>query len=253
MQERRLKSTQIRTGKRATIWLSILVALGLHLVFLYLPWPAQTSIPASSEARVELQISKRTPAPVIPAPVVQQEKIPLPELEAEPDTVTTAEPVPDVKTETFEKIPENPPDAVVPERPLLTSQPFAPYVRTNFENMNEGQRRSLASSILTRQFIQEITVTEQLFGKPLTDAKPGHIAEFHYPARGNMMSMLDQSMPDLPFAYQEGLIHFAYDPGVKGDLQRFWDVITPEFGWRTKYGTEVRCIWVLVIAACGWK
>ena len=65
--------------------------------------------------------------------------------------------------------------------------------------------------------------------------------------------MLDQPMPDLPFAYTRGLVKFAYDPGLKGDLQRFWDVITPEFGWRTKNGTEFRCIWVLIIGGCGWK
>jgi len=28
-------------------------------------------------------------------------------------------------------------------------------------------------------------------------------------------------------------------------LQRLGDKITPEFGWITKYGTEVKCIWVL--------
>jgi len=68
-----------------------------------------------------------------------------------------------------------------------------------------------------------------------------------------MIDMLDQPMPDVPFAYTPGLIYFAYDPGLKGDIQRFWDVITPEFGWRTKYGTEVRCKLILVIVGCGWK
>jgi len=65
--------------------------------------------------------------------------------------------------------------------------------------------------------------------------------------------MLEQPLPDMPFAYTPGLVNFDYDPGVKGDLQRFWDVITPEFGWRTNNGTEFKCVWVLVIAACGWK
>jgi hypothetical protein len=65
--------------------------------------------------------------------------------------------------------------------------------------------------------------------------------------------MLDQPLPDVPFAYTPDLVYFAYEPGVKGDLQRFWDIITPEFGWRTKYGTEVKCGLLLVIIACGWK
>jgi hypothetical protein len=68
-----------------------------------------------------------------------------------------------------------------------------------------------------------------------------------------MIAMLDQPMQKVPFAYTPGLVKFAYAPGVKGDLQRFWDVITPEFGWRTKNGTEFRCVWVLIIGGCGWK
>ena len=28
---------------------------------------------------------------------------------------------------------------------------------------------------------------------------------------------------------------------------------TPEFGWRTRYGTEVKCALILVIVGCAWK
>lgn len=49
-----------------------------------------------------------------------------------------------------------------------------------------------------------------------------------------------------------GLIRFAYATGMKGDLHRFWDAITPEFGGITKYGTEIKCKWVLVIVGCAW-
>ena len=68
-----------------------------------------------------------------------------------------------------------------------------------------------------------------------------------------MLTMLNRPMQDLPFEYTPGLVHFAYVPGVRGDLQRFWDVITPEFGWRTNNGTEVRCKLLLVVIGCGWK
>ena len=96
-------------------------------------------------------------------------------------------------------------------------------------------------------------VPHQLFVQrvELHDSDPH--TTFQFPEQENMITMLNQPMPELPFAYKAGLVNFAYDPGIKGDLQRFWDVITPEFGWRTKHGTEVRCIWILVIGGCGWK
>ena len=119
--------------------------------------------------------------------------------------------------------------------------------------MDELERRELTNSILTRQFITEESVTDKLFGKQVLQQPSEFQKEFHYPVRRSMITMLDQPMQELPFAFTPGLIHFAYDPGVKGDLQRFWNVITPEFGWRTKYGTEVRCTWMLVIVGCGWK
>lgn len=106
--------------------------------------------------------------------------------------------------------------------------------------------------ILSRQFITEEPVIDKLFGKPVVEQAPPRKG-FHLPARPNMLAMLDRPMQDLPFEYTPGLVHFAYAPGVKGDLQRFWDIITPEFGWRTDNGTEFRCVWLLVIAGCGWK
>ncbi len=119
--------------------------------------------------------------------------------------------------------------------------------------MTEAEQNLLSKTILTRQFISEKPVTEELFGRPYWPDSTEPQREFHFPVRPDLLAMLDQPMPELPFAYTPDLVRFAYDPGVRGDLQRFWDVITPEFGWRTRYGTEVKCIYVLVIVACGWK
>ena len=121
------------------------------------------------------------------------------------------------------------------------------------DSMSEKEKSVLTSTILARQYISEESVVDQLFGKPLEQHSGEFQKEFHYPVRPDMLSMLDSPLPDVPFDYTPGLIYFAYEPGVKGDLQRFWDVITPEFGWRTKYGTEVRCVLVLVLIGCGWK
>ena len=127
-------------------------------------------------------------------------------------------------------------------------------IKRDLESMNTEQRTRLTHSILSSQFITEDSATDLLFGKPIADVQKEFThQEFHFPQRPNLVKILDQPMQELPFDYTPGLVYFAYDPGIKGDLQRFWDVITPEFGWTSKYGTEVKCIWVLVIAACGWK
>lgn len=119
--------------------------------------------------------------------------------------------------------------------------------------MSEAEKKVLTSTILARQYITEESAADRLFGKPLVKDSSDVQKEFHYPPRPNLREMLDQPLPDVPFAYTPGLVHFAYDPGAKGDLQRFWDVITPEFGWRTRYGTEVKCALILVIVGCAWK
>ena len=126
-------------------------------------------------------------------------------------------------------------------------------LQPDLETMNNIERRQLTNTILTRQFFTEESAVDQLFGKPLPQHNTEIQKEFHYTLRQNMISRLDQPLPEVPFAYVSDLVYFAYEPGVKGDLQRFWDVITPEFGWRTKYGTEVKCVLVLVIIGCGWK
>jgi hypothetical protein len=245
MLERRPENMRSRTGKKTAIRLSIFLALGLHAVFLYLPLHLKTQQAETNEVLIEMQLTKRVPVPTAPEPLVQAEEISPPE----PDP----EPIPEKIAEPIKQVAELPVETQEPEQSLNTTSSTIPYARKNFVEMDATQRQHVANSILSRQFIKEESLTEQLFGKPSVVTTTDHAAEFHQPARASMITMLNQPMPDLPFAYQENLIYFAYDPGVKGDLQRFWDVITPEFGWRTKYGTEVKCIWVLVIAACGWK
>jgi hypothetical protein len=259
MYERRLQNVQFRIGKKTTIGLSVLLALSLHIGFLFIPLHLKIQQTQTTGVLVELQLAKRAPESTPPAPLVQPEEIapaePEPETEPEPMAELTPEPLPEILRESPRQVAEF--QAGTPQPKAEQNQETAatpiPTTRKNFVEMDETQRQSLTSSLLTRQFINDESVTEQLFGKSSALATTDHAAEFHYPAWGNMITMLDQPMPNLPFAYQENLIYFAYDPGVKGDMQRFWDVITPEFGWRTKYGTEVKCIWVLVIAACGWK
>lgn len=221
----------MRTGRNSGIWKALLAALLLHALVLSLPL-TRTAPPASEIGEhIELELVAFLPNP--PAPVEQSpEPAPLPE----PEAVQAPPP-----TETIAQVePERSPAPIeVKQDQAVTLMRRDPVDNT--------------AVILSRQFITEESAAERIFGRPLLLESNVTDNEFHFPDRPDMLAMLYTPMPELPFEYTPGLVHFAYDPGVRGDLQRFWDVITPEFGWRTNNGTEFRCVWVLVIAACGWK
>ena len=234
-----------RTGKPISLWLAFLAALLLHIVILLLPVTKRLYPEEQDVALIEVQLS--VPETPDRAPPVQPEPVELSPPEPEP----AAESPPEIPQAVVEALDEVAP--VEPQPPLMTSTAPVPKIPPSLEQLNVAEQKLMSATILSRQYISEKSVTEELFGGQYWPDSTEPQREFHYPLRPDLLAMLDQPMPELPFAYTPGLVRFAYDPGVRGDLQRFWDVITPEFGWRTRYGTEVRCIYVLVIVACGWK
>ena len=229
---------------KARIWLALPVALAIHIVVLLLPIAPQSQTAGEDGTSIELQITSFIPQPAdirLPEPKPQILP-PEPEEKAEPELVV--EPPKQVQATVT---------ALADETKPPPGNPVARKLKRDFNTMNEMEKNQLTSTILARQYISEESVVDKLFGKPLVQHNTEIRKEFHYPVRPDLISMLDTPMPEVPFAYTPDLVYFAYDPGVKGDLQRFWDVITPEFGWKTRYGTEVRCILVLVIIGCGWK
>lgn len=234
MSIRQQAQRKTRTGNRASIWLALAVALGLHSLFLLLPLGRNIPVTQNVPAQLEVQLSiLKAPAPAPKVPDLQPEIQP-------PVAMAEAE------TEMAIIIPETAP-VQRPPKPATPVQIIEP------ETTGEAEKSELASVILSRQYITEQSVTDRIFGKSPVTQSSSIRKDFHFPDRQNLLTMLYQPLPELPFAYTPELVHFAYDPGIKGDLQRFWDVITPEFGWRTNNGTEFKCVWVLVIAACGWK
>jgi len=246
MQDRKQRPVKIRTGNKTGIWLALLAALSIHVIVVFLPLGKQSTVSEPPRAQIEVLLTAFS-SPPEPQQTKMEAEPPLPEIEPEPEAEVEVEPVENVA----EVKPE--PQQLNPQPPVMALVPQTPDLNNTFETMDELEKKTLTNSILTRQFITEESATDNLFGKQVLQHPSEFQKEFHYPVRQSMITMLDQPMQELPFAFTPGLIHFAYDPGVKGDLQRFWDVITPEFGWRTKYGTEVRCIWMLVIVGCGWK
>jgi len=236
------KNLQTRTGNKAGIWLAFSFAVVLHFMLLLVPIVKQSSAPETVRAPIELQLTTTKPETVTPS-------VPLPE-PVQPESVT--EPIPPgpprmVLEEPVEPVP------TTTEPPDVSTAPIARNHPPDLDNMSEPEKNQLANTILARQFFTEESAADKLFGKAIRESSTEIQKEFHYPLKQDMLTMLDQPLPDVPFAYTPDLVYFAYEPGVKGDLQRFWDVITPEFGWRTRYGTEVKCILILVVVGCGWK
>jgi hypothetical protein len=233
---------QIRTGKKTGIWLALFVALVLHSIILLVPITRQMPPLDDVHEPIELQLTTFHPQPpAVQAPADEPDQ---------PHPVPASEAATELMPEPLQNIAEAQPDS---DSLLLRTTHRMRVLDRDLEKMSEQQKSRLTNAILSRQFIAEESAADILFGRPYGHRTSELKTGFHYPARQNMIAMLDQPMSELPFEYTPGLIRFAYDPGIKGDLQRFWDVITPEFGWRTKNGTEFKCIWVLVIAGCGWK
>ena len=239
---------QTRTGKNAGIWLSLVFALVLHLLFLLAPVIRQMPVAPSSETTIEVQLTTIDPPPNFSETKPEKE----PEFQP-PERVLEAQAGQEAEKLMIAQEEPAVAEPIASEPPLATTRLVARKPQPTLDAMNEPEKSRLTNSILSRQYFTEESAVDQLFGKPLPQQSTETDDEFHYPSRPNMIAMLDKPMPEVPFAYTPDLVYFAYDPGVKGDLQRFWDVITPEFGWRTKYGTEVRCKLVLVIIGCGWK
>ncbi len=220
------------------IILSVLVAVVLHAILLLMPLSPDTTATPERYLPIELRFSQDRQ---------EERQTPLTMAAAEP----VLEPVPD-NTQPIPAVTEKPLEnnAQMPASEVASTNPVA---SAGTREVTEEDNSHLTRSILSRQYISEESVTDQLFGIPLEIDQATNRSEFHFPARQNLIAMLDQPMQDLPFEYTPGLIRFAYDPGIKGDLQRFWDDITPEFGWITNNGTEFKCVWVLVVVGCAWK
>ena len=222
-----------KTKSAASSWIALAVAIILHAIFLLMPLSKKSPVTATRPAQIELQLTTHSPPPVAAETDDQQVEAPIPEPVIENESIAKTKP------------------AVVQATP--SSEPTLQLRKSGTEFPLEKKKPLSVISILAAPFITEVSEADKIFGRPIGQDTTEYRREFHYPVRRDLISMLDEPLPELPFAYTPGLVHFAYEPGLKGDLQRFWDVITPEFGWRTDNGTEFRCVWVLVVMGCGWK
>lgn len=64
--------------------------------------------------------------------------------------------------------------------------------------------------------------------------------------------VLNEPSLQLPFEDTRIYLVDSYDPGFIGGVQKFFDDVTVPFGFTTKHNTRVQCVWLLVVAGCGW-
>ena len=185
-----LNRQQVRTGNKTSMWLAFAVALGLHLLILLAPI-SRHGPPADNEpALLELQLTKLTPAP--PAIEIPQEMT-----------------LPDMIPEPVEAVVKS-----VTEPPLAQEKtPVQPEL-TSIEPILDQKKRRLSRTILSARLLPEESEADKIFGVQMAPPEQPNYAKFNRPIGQNMISMLDQPMQELPFAYTPGLVHFSYDPGV---------------------------------------
>ena len=224
-----------RIGAHTRIGPALAIALVLHAILLLLPLSRQLPLDGHESIEIQVQLINAGSKPVDRKPV---------------SPATPAEGVIEVK-------PAPPPmQASVLSGPSTVNLTAIRREQDQLPDRLSPDPKSMLDTdqlthrILASPYISEESVTDQLFGKAPVQDIPD--PDYHRPAQEDMFTVLNAPLPELPFDYAQGLMKFSYEPGAIGKVQRFFDVITPEFGWTTRYGTKVECAWVLVIVACGW-
>jgi hypothetical protein len=226
----------IQGRDRLRLCFAFLLTLAAHLFLVFLPdLPDRTPVALDSDM-ITVRLTNE--------PGKYMAVDPLPEERPSPSTAPAPSPNPDPAPAPIQ--------AEIPSEPATTATPGMVVSRPDPEVPQPVNDALLSRSILASQFLPERKVSEPaiftLSGRPSTTLQ----ADFQYPVRKNMYDLMVPTLPDLPFAYTPGFVKFSYEPGFLGEIQRSWDAITPEYEFRTKNGTLVKCKLILIIAGCVW-
>lgn len=200
----------------------LLISVLAHVALLLLIKAPQPDTAPVGETTFDVRL---TPEPT-PVPIVPSEQIAAPALPPVSSPPIQPEIRPAASSEPVSTRP-------VPEEPA----PAPGAQQTVDANQILGQ--------LSRYRIPGDTTSARLL--PPDDAPPPLLARQFFEHE-----VMDQALPALPFEDPEGPFRF-YSVGIRGDVERAFDSVTKEFGWTTRYGTKVKCAYVLVIVSCGWK
>ena len=126
--------------------------------------------------------------------------------------------------------------------PVAVAPPPAPEIVRRPPAVNSKR-------VLSSQFDYENAVHRPMFG---TAEQNEDVPDFYYRERKSLDMVLNRPSLQLPFEDTRIYLVDSYEPGVMGGIDKFWDKVSVPFGFTTKNNTRVQCVWVLVIAGCGW-
>ena len=138
-------------------------------------------------------------------------------------------------------------ESVVPALEELPPVPdaVAPPMRQTVQQAPSSRSKR----VLYSQFDYERSVRQPLFG--IAEQK-ADAPDFYLRQRATLESVLNQPSLQLPFEDTRIYLVDHYEEGMMGGIEKFWDRVSVPFGFTTRNNTRVQCVWVLVIAGCGW-
>ena len=141
----------------------------------------------------------------------------------------------------------------IPAPPSADTEALSAEPKTRPARVDAVDTERVKRSILASQFLPAEQKSPEGFSLQAPENATELRPDFYLPHRASMYEVMMPPLPELPFAHEPGFVQFSYTaPGFLGELQYFFDVITPEFEFKTKHGTRVKCALILVIAGCVW-
>jgi hypothetical protein len=193
------------------------LAIIVHVVFILVPVTKRMVATVSEQRSVQIQL-------VSPTQIVEVEQPPEPE-----PPIKWREPI----SPTLEELP-----------PAPSAEPPAPVRAIAVQAAIPSGARMLSS-----QFDYENTRKKSLFG---SEKRTEDSSDYYVRQRTSLEMALNQPSLQLPFEDTRIYLVDSYDAGFMGGMDKFWDTVSVPFGFTTKNNTRVQCVWVLVIAGCGW-
>jgi hypothetical protein len=151
--------------------------------------------------------------------------------------------------------PERPPPQPAPERrkPEITALeelPSPPEMKSPpLEETDQQPPPPSSKRMLSSQFDYERSVRQPIFGP---SDQQVDAPDFFYRKAPSLDAVLNRPALQLPFEDTRTYLVDYYEDGFMGGMGKFWDNVSVPFGFTTKNNTRVQCVWVLVIAGCGW-
>ena len=180
------------------------------------------------EEVIEPPIEEVIPEPIIDPAETQPAPAPTPTEITEPVTEPTTQPAPQpVEQPVLEQVMEQPTEQTT-EQPAET-------------NINSG---IIFNSI--QNIDKDISISEDFMAAPADteNFKPRQWQSTDFQADVPFVnSETDKPRVEMDF----------YSHGVLGSVERFFDKITIEKEFTTKYGTKIKCAMVGILMACSWK